>query len=135
MSTTVVVARTFRNTRLYLTSSKPREFTWSANRQLAMAVSISVALRIMTECEDFEHGTDAFAIDQHDCVIAHASNGSVRMLRSGGYRDEPTTLEPVSRTELRQLNRDRCPDCGAPGETVGHQTCQYPGRVSDRGQS
>lgn len=87
--TTVVIARQFRNTRLFLTSAKKLEFTWSANRALAMPLSISVALRIMQECEDFARGTDAFAIDGNDCVIAHATNGAVKMLRPGGYRDSP----------------------------------------------
>jgi len=51
MSTTVVVARQFRNTRLFLTTAKPREFTWSANRVLAMPVSIAHVSRASATTE------------------------------------------------------------------------------------
>lgn len=30
------------------------------------------------------------------------------------------------RHDAMSERRPRCPDCGLPGETKGHQTCQYP---------
>lgn len=58
-------------------------------------------------------------------VIIRASrdNLNARCLDCGTEFKQPGA-EPA-------FHEDDCADCGARGETTGHQTCQYPGRFSD----
>lgn len=66
---TVIVARQFRGSRLYLTHAKACEFAWSNERGNALPVSVAAALRIIADVEAFERGSNAFAVNARGEVI------------------------------------------------------------------
>jgi hypothetical protein len=61
-------------------------------------------------------------------VLAHLTlheDARPVVIRLDSYTFSPEVCLPEDCAEKEK----RCPDCGAPGETRGHMTCQYPSNL------
>ena len=74
--------------------------------------------------DDFDGGYEDFDGGYEDCFDPCNEPGG----DLGAFETEQVFRDEVAE---RQAERAECSDCGEPGESRGHQTCQYPGTAED----
>lgn len=122
MTSQAIVARAFRGSQLFLAMYSPVNLTfcWTADRAKAHKFDSTAAALAIADRAAREYRADCVALDVTGTALQPAAARAVSVASVRPMRKPAKSRKP------------RCADCGAIGETVGHQTCAYPGRVSER---